>query len=163
MQIYGPLLIASNNRKTYEITMQGTMLSICIASSWVIGGWVDTIIVALCNEVNSGYFEATMIFLFYALAVLPFTLPAVDDFEEAFSVKKRSQSSASSGGNSSYLAQTHISSALGHNSSGQHLDIINESNYYRGRAKSYLSSAQSDASYYPESNQDRWRPQNMFN
>jgi hypothetical protein len=43
----GPLWVAANNRKTYEITMGGTMLSLTMALAYLIGNSLGIILGSL--------------------------------------------------------------------------------------------------------------------
>lgn len=48
VQLIGPLLVAANNRKTYEVTMGGTMIAVCTGLPFVIGSTIGTFLEALC-------------------------------------------------------------------------------------------------------------------
>lgn len=45
LTIIGPLVIASKNRKTYEITMGGTIIAVCFTLQYVFGTIVASIFI----------------------------------------------------------------------------------------------------------------------
>ena len=47
------MFVASNNRKTYEVTMGGTMIAVCTAFSFVIGTSLGMTLLAISNQINS--------------------------------------------------------------------------------------------------------------
>jgi hypothetical protein len=47
LQLIGPLLVAANHRKTYEVTMGGTMIAVCIALPFVFGSIMGAIFLVI--------------------------------------------------------------------------------------------------------------------
>ena len=45
LALVGPLIVAAKYRKSYEITMGGTMIAVCIAIPFIIGGQISPIVV----------------------------------------------------------------------------------------------------------------------
>lgn len=76
--LIGPLLVAANHRKTYEVTMGGTMISVCIAFAFVFGSCLGMIFLAI-GLASPLQVQRLMIFTIQLAAALPFLLPAVDD------------------------------------------------------------------------------------
>ena len=80
IQIIGPLLVAASNRKTYEITLGGTMIAMCRGLPYVIG----TIIATICVEIELIHGEARLlggllIMVLSFTSILPFLVSALTD------------------------------------------------------------------------------------
>lgn len=78
--LIGPLLVAANNRKSYEITMGGTMISICIGSGYILGATISSVFSVIGNSVQSPLLNKVIISSFFLLSTMPFIIPAVDEY-----------------------------------------------------------------------------------
>ena len=52
IHLLGPLLVAANSRRTYEVTMGGTMIAVCNGLPYVFGSVVGAVLVMVSNVIG---------------------------------------------------------------------------------------------------------------
>ena len=84
IQLIGPILVAANNRKTYEITMGGTMIGVCKAFPFVIGTCVAVFMTELVElgRKTSSLEQGVIMFLISIVSALPFLIPAASEITQ---------------------------------------------------------------------------------
>lgn len=75
LSLVGPLLIAAKYKKSYEITMGGSMIAVCVALPFIIGGQIAPIIVYYGEDQNE-FQQRLILGVVYFLAAAPFLVDA---------------------------------------------------------------------------------------
>ena len=90
VQIVGPVLLAASHRKSYEITMGGTMIAICQAVPFLLGVLLGSLSIDLAFSVQAFEFRLFLFFLLSFISVLPLMVAAAQDTFEIYYGEKPS-------------------------------------------------------------------------
>ena len=95
LNIIGPLLIASKYRRSYEVTMGGTLVAICIAVPYIYSTLIGSVVMYLGNYVITT--ETPQRILIAALTFLgaaPFLIDARFELQEVMKARSGSDENA---------------------------------------------------------------------
>jgi len=75
LSLVGPLIIAAKYKKSYEVTMGGSMIAVCIAVPYFMGSQIGLMVVSLGAELSEGWQRFILIVVYYTAAA-PFFIDA---------------------------------------------------------------------------------------
>jgi len=81
--------VAANSRRTYEVTMGGTMIAVCNGLPYVFGSMIGAVLVMVSNVIGLLYVQHIFVLLISFIGVLPFLLEAIDDWYYLKTPKKQ--------------------------------------------------------------------------
>jgi hypothetical protein len=79
--VIGPLLVAANNRKTFEITMGGTMIAVVSMTTYIFSQTITSMLIHSFGAVYNGG-ERNVILLLFFVEVIPFLINARKEYLE---------------------------------------------------------------------------------
>ena len=91
----GPLILAAKNRKSYEITLGGTLLGICICVPYIFAELMKELLILLGNSLNATVQHIIVAFLLF-IGVIPFVPEAHIDWHQLDCRRKNNKRSESS-------------------------------------------------------------------
>ena len=80
LSLVGPLIIAAKNKKSYEITMGGSMIAVCIALPYLIGSQIGPMVVSLGAGLSEDW-QRFIVALVYYTAAAPLFIDAWKEYK----------------------------------------------------------------------------------